>query len=572
MPVHKLILGDPKYLPFALSKLRGLEGQGDGAWNWFADDGTRITIRISGDEQYVRIEGAPNLITGFFTAAGEWHSLLVNSDSAYVVEQRRVAVSGSTLTPATTSMRDYKHVGDGYFLRWSNVFFTPPTGYYGSASDLYIPVLESIKNPESYSQFDPLALQKGNGMIYNSAPFTIGQDGIRRNADQALSLSLTPFGQLNTQGEHAFAVMANQPSGTTPDLNVPYVNPPAMGIKYTPQMFTATTRNKLPSAVTLPLPTGRRTRNSRLFPIGRGKAIMVVGYPLQAIDYSVPTYEADLPIQFYLTQDFGHTWTVSNAPVLAHYPGDYTLTTSLYPPTPPITPVNTVIVCGPPPAVGSGLRATELGWLDCSFFVPMSKDGMKVLWVLPNVAISTGSSGTTGTYTRGTAIFRSTDGGLTFSFVESLPVELAWIELGVTNTYQVFGEGCVQFMAYPEPTGNIVRYVTYDYGTTWTTYGAGTSSAVDVLCVKPYVSAAQPGKLYTAYQHANTPPEMGMRAFDGLFNTDASTVFKQQVLRSGTNVALLPSSDPTFGIAIEFIGKPGDKDVILPALPGLMRI
>lgn len=60
MPIHKIINGDGKYLPFALSKLRQLAaqaaaGSGYAARKFYVDDGSIIQLSVAGEQQYINM-------------------------------------------------------------------------------------------------------------------------------------------------------------------------------------------------------------------------------------------------------------------------------------------------------------------------------------------------------------------------------------------------------------------------------------------------------------------------------------------------------------------------------------
>lgn len=72
MPIHKTILGGHQYLGFALAQLRILAklavGQGGHATKTFKFPDANITLRIVGDQQFIRLDGAVGANYEFFTS------------------------------------------------------------------------------------------------------------------------------------------------------------------------------------------------------------------------------------------------------------------------------------------------------------------------------------------------------------------------------------------------------------------------------------------------------------------------------------------------------------------------
>lgn len=72
MPIHKIILGGHQYLGFAMGQLRTLAklaaGQGGYATKVFSLPDATITLRIAGDQQFVRMEGSGGANYEFFTS------------------------------------------------------------------------------------------------------------------------------------------------------------------------------------------------------------------------------------------------------------------------------------------------------------------------------------------------------------------------------------------------------------------------------------------------------------------------------------------------------------------------
>jgi hypothetical protein len=180
---------------------------------------------------------------------------------------------------------------------------------------------------------------------------------------------------------------------------------------------------------------------------------------------------------------------------------------------------------------------------------------------MPNVAKALGGN----TYeAQTTAIFNSTDGGASWSFTRTVQsiftVDAFWYR------DRMFGEGCIWFYGSPDLTGTgntFNRWVTYDYGATWTMNAPGLTAG-DWTTYKPYVAGETKERLFGNIYKAAVP-SLGTCETNGTF-----AEFKDHGPFIKGSSFVLP--EPNFsGFYIASTGKRKDKDRVFPQLPGLMR-
>lgn len=540
MPIHKQIQGGETYLPFALSKLRQLaataQSSGGNASQTYSVDGVQIRLWVVGDQQYLRMI-APTLLSWAFRTidTGTVFSLILADPAG---SKRYIEPVIQNYDAASYAVFNCLYpVGDGYAVRWQaeGPGFSQPV-YSGDALDNYYPVMDALGNPNSYQYGDTTAPDGKQGLALTSdgCRFYAGTSGLGMSPMASHGLSLVPLGQFSGEagvGEYKWMAMGRIRIGDqveTDDAGVP------LG-RYAPSMYVTGTREKIPYSVGPQLIPARNTGFSKLYAIGRGRAIMTLAYLREKATITPETtYLPDYDPVVLITPDFGVNWITLPAPFIAIRPSG-------------AAPVGTLL-CESGAASGGGVFK--------SVFVPMSKDGKTVLWLLPQCELSTGA----GWQSNVTAILRSTDAGLTFTLVTTVPTQYYADAFWYMD--RVFGEGCFWFYGSIDTSGAgtvFHRWVTYDSGSTWQRIETATG---DFACTKPYINADEPGVLYAPHYTAS-PEEERLIKTDGQFL--ASTSGMQLV----DDTFVLP---PTVEYTSQRMAYIGGRDVIYPALPTLMRL
>jgi len=156
MPLHKIILGGEKYLPFALSKLRQLtelaKGMGGFASQTYKTGGATVSLRVTPTDEYLRLEGGSKDFSVGVEAdrlTVRWHPTDSGSDwkihsqlehayadtyfgplaSAQISPTKFVAHTRRTTdTPGSTSADPLEHYLDGFGSK-RKVYAGPETPY-----------------------------------------------------------------------------------------------------------------------------------------------------------------------------------------------------------------------------------------------------------------------------------------------------------------------------------------------------------------------------------------------------------------------------------------------------------